>query len=191
MKGIFIHMRKLSILGFTLFVVLTVSAVPAVTWAHEGSHDTGTTASHEAMTAKEHAEQKAEEAREKAKAATAEKEHKKAEALRAQQAHKEQAARAKEDNISGNKRLAADKLELCERRAKTIATILGRSQTRAQKQIDLFATIATRTQAFYTKSGKAIANYDDLVAAVAAAKATAEARLAALQAATGFSCDSA
>jgi len=45
---------------------------------------------------------------------------------------------------------------------------------RGQKQIDLFSTIAERTEKFYTDKGKALTNYDALVADVAAKKTAAQ-----------------
>lgn len=83
-------------------------------------------------------------------------------------------------------RLNAAKLKVCERRQANIQKIMNNSRERARKQIDLFTTIAERTEVFYAKKGKTLSNYDELVAAVTAAKSTAETDLAALP--TTFDC---
>jgi hypothetical protein len=85
-------------------------------------------------------------------------------------------------------RLDGNKLKVCEKRQTTIKSIMSRSTERAQKQIDLFGTITTRVENFYTSKGKTLSNYDELVAAVNSAKTQAETDLATLKNTT-FSCD--
>lgn len=67
-----------------------------------------------------------------------------------------------------------EKLKLCERREKVIATSMARLSDRSQKQFELFTTIATRTEDFYARKGKVLANYDALVAEVNAKKAAVQ-----------------
>jgi hypothetical protein len=94
-------------------------------------------------------------------------------------------------NHSGTgKRLEAAKLKVCEQRQTNITTIMNDRVTIGQKRIDLFTTITTRVEAFYTEKGKTVSNYDQLVAAIDSAKATAVADLAALKTADTFDCNS-
>src|SRR6185369_3265620 len=65
-----------------------------------------------------------------------------------------------------------------------------RIATRGQKQLDLFSTIAERTETFYTNKGKTLSNYDALVADVNAKKAAAQTTVDATKTAvTVFKCD--
>ena len=66
------------------------------------------------------------------------------------------------------------KAAVCERRQKNLTRIMTRIADRGDKQIALFSTIAERTQAFYETKGKTLANYDELVADVAAKKEAAQ-----------------
>jgi hypothetical protein len=87
-------------------------------------------------------------------------------------------------------RLAANKLRVCEQRKTRITNIMNRAVTRAERQLNLFSTIAERVKTFYTEKGRVVANYAELVAAVDAAKAKAEADIAALKDLEPFACDS-
>lgn len=75
-------------------------------------------------------------------------------------------------------RLQDAKLRACENRQKAITNTMSRIADRGQKQLDLFSRIAERTQAFYEKKGKTLANYDALVADVAIKKEAAQAAVA-------------
>lgn len=75
------------------------------------------------------------------------------------------------------KRLEDKKLKACERREKVIKNIMARISDRGQKQVNLFTTIAERTQAFYTNKNLSADNYDELVAEVAAKKTAAQATI--------------
>ena len=84
--------------------------------------------------------------------------------------------------------LATAQLTACKNREAAITNIMTRIDTRAQNQITLFGTIATRVEAFYTKQGKTLSNYDQLVAAVNAAQAQANKDFGTLQSNNTFSC---
>lgn len=88
------------------------------------------------------------------------------------------------------KRLGTAKQKICENRKTNITAILNRSVTRAERQLELFTKISERVKTFYTEKGHTLANYDELVAAVDAAKAKAAANLETLKSLTAFSCDS-
>ncbi len=66
------------------------------------------------------------------------------------------------------------KQRLCQRREKTVDGIITRIANRGQKHIDLYTDIAKRVEAYYTKSGKTLNNYNSLVAAVNSQKANAQ-----------------
>jgi hypothetical protein len=88
-------------------------------------------------------------------------------------------------------RLSAVKLKVCENRHKSITNIMSRISDRGQKQLNLFSTIATRTEAFYINKGKTLSNYDTLVTAVNDKKAAAQTTVDAIKAdSASFSCSS-
>lgn len=93
---------------------------------------------------------------------------------------------------ASNNRLAhqqAAKLEACQNRKAAVANIMSRIDMRAQNQINLFSTIATRVENFYTtKSKTTLSNYNQLVSAVNAAKAQAETDFGTLKTNSTFSC---
>ena len=87
-------------------------------------------------------------------------------------------------------KLSDAKLKACQNRQKAITNIMTRMADRGQKQLDLFSTIATRTETFYTTKGKTLSNYDALVADVTAKKAAAQTEVDALKAnSVSFKCD--
>jgi hypothetical protein len=89
----------------------------------------------------------------------------------------------------GQAKLADAKLKACQKRETAINNIMTRTVDRGTKQIKVFDTIATRTEAFYTTKGKTVANYDALVLAVNDAKKKAETDLAALNTTASLKCD--
>lgn len=122
-----------------------------------GAETTDTT-NHEAMTERREAVQKEAEARREAAKAKA----------------SEAKAEAETQRTEAKSRFEGAKLRACEKRQAAIVNIMKRMSDRGQKQIDLFSSIAERTQAFYEKKGKTLANYDALVANVAAKKEAAQ-----------------
>lgn len=103
------------------------------------------------------------------------------------QAVTQQAADRKE---AAQTRLAEAKLKACQNREKVITNIMTRIGDRGQKQVDLFSTIAQRTEKFYVNKGKILASYDTLVADVAAKKAAAQTAVDTIKSTTpDFKCD--
>ncbi len=87
-------------------------------------------------------------------------------------------------------RLAAAKLKVCQNREKAINNILSRIADRGKKQLDLFTTIATKTETFYTNKGKTLSNYDALVADVTAKKDMAQTAVDTIKnSSVSFKCD--
>ena len=87
-------------------------------------------------------------------------------------------------------KLTAVKLEICQKRETEITNIMARMGDRGQKQVDLFAGIATRAENFYTEKGKTLSNYDALVTDVNNKKAAAQLAVNAVKsAAPTFKCD--
>ncbi len=86
--------------------------------------------------------------------------------------------------------LAKGKLMACQNREVAIKNIISRIDTRAQNQIALFNTIATRVEALYVKEGKTATNYTQLVDAVNAAKTQADTDFSTLKTNSNFSCSS-
>jgi hypothetical protein len=94
-----------------------------------------------------------------------------------------------EHKVAAQTRLAATKLKVCQNRQQEVTNIMTRIADRGQKQVNLFSTIATRVETFYTNKGKTLANYDALVADVATQKAAALSAVAAVKSAsTTFDC---
>lgn len=88
-------------------------------------------------------------------------------------------------------RLTAVKLKVCEKRQKNITNIMSRISDRGQKQLDLFTTIATKTEAFYVNKGHTLANYQTLVDAVNAKQAAAKTTVATIKTdGANFNCSS-
>jgi len=86
--------------------------------------------------------------------------------------------------------LSVDKLKICQTHETKIDSVMGRIGDRGQKQLDLFTTIATRVETFYTKSGKTLDNYDTLVTAVNTAKDSAQTAVDKVKAdKASFKCD--
>jgi hypothetical protein len=82
------------------------------------------------------------------------------------------------------------KVRVCQNHEKFINDALSRVANRGQSRLDLFTTIATRVETFYMNKGKALSNYDALVADVNTKKASAQAAVDAVKATSGsFSCD--
>ncbi len=90
--------------------------------------------------------------------------------------------------VNAQVHLAAAQLKACQNRENAINTIMTRIDDRAQNQIALFTTIATRVEGFYTAQGKTLSNYSQLVAAVNSAKTQAEADFGTMQSTGSFSC---
>jgi hypothetical protein len=85
--------------------------------------------------------------------------------------------------------LAANLLRVCNLHETVINNIMARIIERGTRQTELFSTIAARVENFYTKSGKTVNNYDQLVAAVNAAEAKAQTDLTSLKSLDAFTCN--
>jgi phosphotransferase system HPr-like phosphotransfer protein len=90
----------------------------------------------------------------------------------------------------GETKLASAKLKACQKRETAINNIMSRISDRGQKQLDLFTSIATRTETFYTNKGKTLSNYSTLVADVTAKKDAAQTAVEAVKGdSVTFKCD--
>lgn len=159
--------KPLSVLIIGLALVLALGVGSSMALAHEGEdEDTATTVAAEDENKEDSGDDKSASLKQ-----------------RLQEFKAERRAAAKT-------RLEANKLRVCEQRKTRITNIMNRAVTRAERQLNLFNTIAERVKAFYVKKGYTVANYAELVAAVDAAKAKAEADVAALKALEPFDCDS-
>lgn len=153
--------KKVSILGIGAFAFVAITA-PALATATPNAHAQTPTQTTERQTAADKAAQARQVAEQKATDAKA--------------------------NVQT--RLTDARLKACQNREKVITNIMSRISDRGQKQLDLFSSIANKTEAFYAEKGKTIATYDTLVADVAAQKTTAEATIATIAStSTTFKCD--
>ncbi|HEX7368065.1 MAG TPA: hypothetical protein VF261_00205 [Candidatus Saccharimonadales bacterium] len=89
---------------------------------------------------------------------------------------------------NGQAHLAAAQLKACQNREAAINNIMGRIDTRAQNQLTLFGTVATRVENFYTSKSETVSNYDQLVVAIASAKSQTETDFGTMQANSTFDC---
>lgn len=97
---------------------------------------------------------------------------------------------AQENREAARGRLDDARLKACENRQKVIVNIMARLSDRGQKQLELFTEIAERTQQFYASTGRNAANYDALVADVAAKRTAAQAAVSTVtDAGAKFACD--
>lgn len=104
--------------------------------------------------------------------------------------HANAQAASSTDGTDASTRLAATKLKVCQHREKAIDNIMARIAERGQKQLDLFTTIATRTETFYTTKGKTLSNYDALVTDVTAKQTAAQTAVDTIKAdKANFKCD--
>ena len=81
---------------------------------------------------------------------------------------------ASERRAAAKERLSDTKLKVCQNRETRIKHIMARIADRGQKQVNLFSSIAEKTQKFYTEKGRTVASYDTLVADVEAKKTSAQ-----------------
>lgn len=93
---------------------------------------------------------------------------------RARDAAENRKAVAQEHKEATQTRLAENKLRVCKAREQRINNIMDRIGDRGQRHIDRIGKIAERVEAFYTKKGKTVSNYDVLVNDVNAKKAAAQ-----------------
>src|SRR3989344_5330346 len=141
-----------------LFSLLAFAAIPVL--AESGSGENG-----QSETAKRETEAKLEAAKKEFE--------KKREAAKQEFEAKRQAAK---NNLEAAKqRLEENKLKICQEHEDKINNHMDAIAELGQKKIDLFSTIADRTKTFYLSKGKVLSNYDELVAAVDAKKAAAQA----------------
>ena len=97
---------------------------------------------------------------------------------------------AKNNLKAAKQRLEENKLRICQAREDKINSHMDAIAERGQKKIDLFSTIAERVKSFYLSKGKVLANYDELVAAVDAKKAAAQAAVdAVISGSVTFDCE--
>jgi hypothetical protein len=89
---------------------------------------------------------------------------------------------------NGQSQLTGGKLKACQNRQVAIKNIMTRIDTRAQNQLNLFNTIATRVESFYVKKGKTLSNYDQLVAAVQSASVQTSTDFGTLKSNSTFTC---
>jgi len=96
---------------------------------------------------------------------------------------------AVDNKAAAQTKLADAKLKACQNREKAITTIMSRIADRGQKQLDLFTSIATKTETFYTDKGKTLSNYNALVSDVTAKRAAAQTTVTAIKTdSTAFNC---
>lgn len=99
-------------------------------------------------------------------------------------------SRGAEKEAVEHTKLADAKLKTCRKREKAINNVMSRISDRGLKQVDLFTSIATKTETFYTEKGKTLSSYDTLVSDVTAKHDAAQTAVEAVKAnSLTFKCD--
>lgn len=88
-----------------------------------------------------------------------------------------------------HERLEADKKKVCEKHVSTITRVMTAMNNRRQNAFDRITKVSEAVQAFYVKKNLTVANYDDLVAQVNAAKSVAQSATEAQTAVPSINCD--
>ncbi|HSX27153.1 MAG TPA: hypothetical protein VLG25_00020 [Patescibacteria group bacterium] len=105
---------------------------------------------------------------------------------------------ASSDDISSNEtrkeaiseKLEANRLRVCQKHEAVINSIMGRISERGQRRLNVYSTIAERVEDFYTKKGKTLSNYDELVNDVKSKKDAAQAAVDQIKGdSVDFKCD--
>ena len=86
-------------------------------------------------------------------------------------------------------RLDEAKKKVCENRATAIKRLMNQAAEQGTKKLNTFGTYTTRIQEFYSNNTLVVANYDALVAAVAAKKVAAQTAIATVKDNTSFDCN--
>ncbi len=182
-------MAKNRFVALVALAVLSLGLVTTVSvYAQDGSGDSTTSQSSESTSSNAgSSDSSSSTSVREAEQAAAEKARQAAEA--AHEAAQKEVEAAKEKVAAAKDELQGDRLKACEARQAGIVKIMTQAGERGDRQIALFDTIATRVEAFYTSKGKVLANYDQLVAAVATAKTAAQTAVQAVKSAnTQFNC---
>jgi hypothetical protein len=104
---------------------------------------------------------------------------------------REEVKSAREKVQTVKDRLAGRRLKACQAHQAAIQTIMTRAAKRGDNHIALFSKITDRVEAFYQSKGKTLATHDQLIGAVAAKKAAAQAAVDTVKTAdTTFDCSS-
>ena len=107
--------------------------------------------------------------------------------INSQIAQLKQKMQAEREQTKAN--LTAQRLKVCQDREKLIDTQMTKMSDNSTDHLNVFTSIATRVEAFYTQKGKTVANYDSLVADVNAKETAAETAIATAKASgASFSC---
>jgi hypothetical protein len=103
------------------------------------------------------------------------------------EAVREQASEQKKEEL--RERLDENKKKLCENRINTITRVMTAMNSRRQNAFDRITKVSDAVQAFYAKKELSVANYDDLVAQVSAAKSVAQTAVSAQTAVAPVDCN--
>lgn len=94
-----------------------------------------------------------------------------------------------EKKMEVRQKLDDAKRKVCANHQESLNKLMTRIVTQRQKQIAHIDEISTKVQAFYTKKGLTVENYDALVSDIEVKKAAATAAVAAAKPTSTFSCD--
>lgn len=153
--------------------------VPTVVSAHEGEHDESTSDDHsgEMTTQQSTPDQKrTEELRKKIE-------------QRLQERKSERESKTEDKKAELKQRLSDAKKKICEKHEAQINKVISVINTRRQNAFDRITKVSDAVQKFVSEKNVTVANYDELVATVAAAKASAESAMNEQESVPEISCD--
>jgi hypothetical protein len=81
---------------------------------------------------------------------------------------------SEDKQLQAKTKLEQTKLKICQKREQNINNIMSRIADRGQKQLNLFTSIAEKTQKFYEDKNLNVANYQELLDDISAKKTTAQ-----------------
>lgn len=172
------QMLKRTIVGSAIALLL----IPTVASAHEGhEHDTDKTTSDRDSSSKIATSSQAPDAKRVQELRT------KIDA-RLQEMKQERSSAVEDKKAEVRQRLSDAKKKVCEKHQTRINNLMTGMNTRRQNAFDRISQVSEAVQSYYANNELSVANYDELLATVTAAKAAAEAGLTAQQSAPKLDC---
>lgn len=168
-----------------LGIVISLLAIPAVANAHDGEHDETTEAGHSSTTTPTPTPKASPSTRPSSKSVE---QYKVKLQQQLEKAANERRASIGENTAAAKVKLDDSKRKICETHEEKINTIIDNMSKRRQNAFNRITQVATAVEAFYVKKQLSIANYDELVGKVDAAKVAAANAMTAQQAAPTIDC---
>lgn len=172
--------KRTIVAGAAVMLLVT----PSIASAHDGAHDEGDDIATSSPSASPTVSPKIDD--KKVRRLETELKNRLQEQAREREA---KVAELQQDKEKLHKKLDAEKKKVCENHVSTINRVMTAMNTRRQNAFDRITKVSEAVQAFYVKKNLTVANYDDLVAQVNAAKSVAQTATDAQTAIPSLNCD--